>query len=411
VKIFYTSANGAKSRRRLLVHSLLVTVAAILSFCAYAQTQPYSGRLLVDVSTELNVTGKADERYLANRFEKVATSFNKNFALPQDVTLQARSCGRANAFFDPASNRIVFCTEMVKLAYDITASTWGNSFTKDEVFQTFDGLVKHILRHEIAHVLLHGQPAFGKNEDNADLLAVYTMATNDKLVNSTLLGVLAKHRSEDFSLRASDYGANHSIDPVRRANLVCWYYGKMGTSAVANLVSLSELPTNRRNGCKREYVTQARAAKVLMDKFRIVQNDSLMSSNGQVSNDLSVDLAVDLAVDLSVPLNPIRGSAFDLTSVPNVMERAGCINCHAGNMKLVGPSYQDIAERSRLAQVSAATLARCIQHGCRNNWGSIPMPPQALSAVEAMKIAEWIIAYRPPARRAKKLDAWRYPRP
>jgi cytochrome c len=411
VKNLCTYAMSINKRRHLFIPSLLAMIATIASFSTSAQMQQYSGGLVVDVSTELSVTGTFEERHLAKLFKQTATSFNKNFVLPRDVTLQAKSCGRASAFFDAAASRIVFCTEMVTLAHRITTATWSSALAKDGVDRAFHSLVKHILHHEIAHVLLHGQPAFGKNEDNADFLAVYTMPNNDALVTNVLLGVLAMHRSEDFSLSASDYGAKHSISLVRRANIVCWYYGKMSTSPVVNYVSFTELPPDRRNGCKREYATQASAANVLLDKFRIAQNDSLISSTGRVSNDLSVDLAVDLSVDLSAPLNPIRGSAFDLTSVPNIMERAGCINCHAGNMRLVGPSYQDIAERSRLAQVSAATLARCIQHGCRNNWGSIPMPAQAVSAVEAIAIAEWIIAYRPPARRAKKLGDWRYPGP
>lgn len=56
-------------------------------------------------------------------------------------------------------------------------------------------------------------------------------------------------------------------------------------------------------------------------------------------------------------------------------EKQGCLGCHAAAVKLVGPSYQDVAARYAGKADAAATLAQRMRAGGSGQWGDVPMPP------------------------------------
>ena len=72
-----------------------------------------------------------------------------------------------------------------------------------------------------------------------------------------------------------------------------------------------------------------------------------------------------------------------------LVQKNNCFACHAGDSKLVGPSWQDIARRHA---GKADYLAGKIQSGGSGTWGAIPMPPQAIAENEARAIANWLAA-------------------
>ena len=65
----------------------------------------------------------------------------------------------------------------------------------------------------------------------------------------------------------------------------------------------------------------------------------------------------------------------------------GCTACHALERKVLGPAFRDVAKKYA---GQGDYLAGRIRSGGSGNWGSIPMPPQAISAQEASRIAEWL---------------------
>lgn len=70
-----------------------------------------------------------------------------------------------------------------------------------------------------------------------------------------------------------------------------------------------------------------------------------------------------------------------------------CMACHAVDKKLVGPAYQEVAEKYADQKEAAATLAASIRKGGSGKWGPVPMPAQAaLSEADARTLAEWILA-------------------
>lgn len=79
-----------------------------------------------------------------------------------------------------------------------------------------------------------------------------------------------------------------------------------------------------------------------------------------------------------------------------------CDACHAPARKLVGPSYDAIAERYRAHQGVAPALAAKIRRGGAGAWGAVPMPANTqVTEAEAAALAAWILA-RPPAAGSKR---------
>ena len=72
-----------------------------------------------------------------------------------------------------------------------------------------------------------------------------------------------------------------------------------------------------------------------------------------------------------------------------LLQKNGCLICHGLTNKIVGPAYSDVAKKYA-GQVDY--LAAKIKSGGAGVWGSIPMPPQALSVADAKTIAVWLAA-------------------
>ena len=71
----------------------------------------------------------------------------------------------------------------------------------------------------------------------------------------------------------------------------------------------------------------------------------------------------------------------------DLLQKNTCTACHAPDRKLVGPSWSDVAKKHG---GKADYLASKIRAGGSGVWGSIPMPPQAIGAEEARRIADWL---------------------
>ena len=76
-----------------------------------------------------------------------------------------------------------------------------------------------------------------------------------------------------------------------------------------------------------------------------------------------------------------------------LIEGADCLSCHKMDEKLVGPSYQEVADKYTVAD--ADMLADKIINGGKGNWGEIPMTPHAgMSKDNAKKMVEYILTLK-----------------
>ena len=76
-----------------------------------------------------------------------------------------------------------------------------------------------------------------------------------------------------------------------------------------------------------------------------------------------------------------------------LIEGADCLTCHKVDSKVVGPSYQEIADKYTDADIDM--LADKIINGGQGNWGQVPMTPHAgMSKDNAKKMVEYILTLK-----------------
>ncbi|KIA90213.1 c-type cytochrome [Kaistella jeonii] len=76
-----------------------------------------------------------------------------------------------------------------------------------------------------------------------------------------------------------------------------------------------------------------------------------------------------------------------------LIEGADCLTCHKMDARLVGPSYQEVADKYTDADIDH--LATKIIDGGKGVWGEIPMTPHAgMSPENAKKMVAYILTLK-----------------
>ena len=99
-----------------------------------------------------------------------------------------------------------------------------------------------------------------------------------------------------------------------------------------------------------------------------------------------------LATAAATPVaTPAKSVATGAATVMPLLQKNACLACHGMDSKLVGPSFKDIANKYKDRADAVNYLSGKIKSGGQGAWGSIPMPPQALSAAEAAQVSQWLV--------------------
>ena len=86
-------------------------------------------------------------------------------------------------------------------------------------------------------------------------------------------------------------------------------------------------------------------------------------------------------------------SAAKATKAVTLAKQNSCFSCHAKDKKLVGPAFQDVAQRYKNNALAKKQLIQKIKIGGAGQWGVIPMPAHPnLNAEELKILAEWVLA-------------------
>ena len=73
-----------------------------------------------------------------------------------------------------------------------------------------------------------------------------------------------------------------------------------------------------------------------------------------------------------------------------------CLGCHAVDKKIVGPSFQSVAQKYQKDQGASTFLKRKISQGGAGSWGVVPMPANAkLSDADLSLLVSWILRGAP----------------
>jgi cytochrome c len=88
---------------------------------------------------------------------------------------------------------------------------------------------------------------------------------------------------------------------------------------------------------------------------------------------------------------PVR-SESQATDPSSRLAKYGCTACHSVDMKVVGPSFKDVAARYKGRGDAAQMLEQKIRDGGAGAWGDIPMPPNpAVPDAELHAIVQWVL--------------------
>lgn len=73
-----------------------------------------------------------------------------------------------------------------------------------------------------------------------------------------------------------------------------------------------------------------------------------------------------------------------------------CMGCHAVDRKLVGPSFQQVAQKYKGDAQASAKLAKKVKDGGSGVWGSIPMPSHpSMNDGDIKTVVAWVLAGAP----------------
>ena len=78
--------------------------------------------------------------------------------------------------------------------------------------------------------------------------------------------------------------------------------------------------------------------------------------------------------------------------MPEVAKKNGCTNCHKIDKKVVGPAWQDVADKYKGDAGAADKLIAKVAKGGSGNWGAVPMPAQPkLSEADNKELVDFIL--------------------
>lgn len=148
--------------------------------------------------------------------------------------------------------------------------------------------------------------------------------------------------------------------------------------------------------CMADCPVEAKVTSMLPD-FARSAHGNLVDQNRMVGAQRGVDTGRAAggagAVDAAAPvrLQPVAATAAQASGrMPtDLLQKNSCTACHAPERKLVGPSWSDVAKKHA---GKGEYIAARIRTGGAGVWGNVPMPPQAIGADEAAKIADWLAA-------------------
>ena len=83
------------------------------------------------------------------------------------------------------------------------------------------------------------------------------------------------------------------------------------------------------------------------------------------------------------------GSAM-AADMPALAKKMNCTACHAIDKKVVGPSWQDVANKYKGDATAAEKLRVKVSKGGSDAWGTMPMPPSDAAGTKQAEMKELV---------------------
>ncbi len=148
--------------------------------------------------------------------------------------------------------------------------------------------------------------------------------------------------------------------------------------------------------CMKDCARDIQLASFLPD-FARDAHGNLAEQNREVGAQKGADTRRPASATAAESVAPSTAPSTTHTSAPStataataLAQKHSCVACHGIENKIIGPGFREIAKKYAGRGDAAAYLAGKISAGSAGVWGAMAMPPQALSAVEAQLIAQWL---------------------
>lgn len=102
-----------------------------------------------------------------------------------------------------------------------------------------------------------------------------------------------------------------------------------------------------------------------------------------------------LAAGLIFAGGALAQAKVDAKAAEALMQKSGCVACHAIDKKVIGPAYKDVAAKYAGDKDAATKLAAKVKAGGQGVWGPVPMPPNAqISDADIKMLVAWILTLK-----------------
>lgn len=104
---------------------------------------------------------------------------------------------------------------------------------------------------------------------------------------------------------------------------------------------------------------------------------------------------VSKKVDKPVEIVKAKPAASGASEGKALMAKSDCFACHKTDTKLVGPAYEEVAQKYPDTEENYSKLADKIVNGGAGVWGQVPMSPHPqITTAEAKKMAQYILSLK-----------------
>ena len=186
--------------------------------------------------------------------------------LPRPLTVEIKTCKRANAFYSRGA--VTICYEYIeRIRQRAPVKTTAEGVThEDAVVAGFVSVTLHEVAHAVFDMLQI--PVFGREEDAADQLAAFIMLQFGKDVARRLIAGKAHLWQSAAAERKRprgnrDYADVHGTEYQRFYNILCLAYGH-DPQTFRDYVKTNILPAARARRCRTEHARAQRAFRALL---------------------------------------------------------------------------------------------------------------------------------------------------
>ncbi|MEO8059649.1 MAG: c-type cytochrome [Burkholderiales bacterium] len=151
--------------------------------------------------------------------------------------------------------------------------------------------------------------------------------------------------------------------------------------------------------CMKDCAAEPRVVSFLPD-FARSNHGNLAEQQRRVGPQRGADTAVPAAANpaaeaaavVATAAAPSAAADDAATAALALAQKHACTACHGTDAKIVGPGFREIAAKYAGRADAQAYLAGKIRSGGQSVWGTMAMPPQALTDTDAKLIASWLAA-------------------